>query len=972
MLHVFRFVLLASVIVGVFYCGFRVVIAESSVEVDIAMATSTERMSEVSTSTTQGYDQIVINEVLVQPRDGEKEWIELYNMSDVIIDIQGLTLSDEIGVIAIVSSTISPHEFVVIELPKSVLNNTGDGIFLRHKDELIDSLIYGNAKTEPRDSEKVPGVGQTITRQENGAFSIVSTPTKGAKNIFLEQIILESESNTSTVSSVTPSVVPKGAIIITEFLSDPTDEAEEFIELFNGSSERVDLTEWYIEDSGETKTILSGSIDANDFFIIEKPKGALNNTGDEIILYVRSGEVMDRVTYGTIDDGNVSDNAPVAKDPMSVARLPDATQTGNNSQDFSITTRITKGTKNIIISPVQTVTAVESTEEVIEKNIVITEIFPNPKGVDTEKEFIEIKNISTQDVDISGWKIGDSSKTRYVILVDVMRPGDRRVYYRKETKISLNNSGSDSVKLFTASGALADSVAYDGGVGEDESYSRGVDGAFVRTTAITPGEENIFVKKNHAPVAEVTLPKKSSVGEVIVFDASDTTDEDQDTLTFTWFVNNQKIAEGALAQYTFTDPGKHIVSLAVSDGVNDVVKEQKKIDVKQSETATILAGSGQFDTLIRVSEIFPDPEGSDTEEEFIELYNEGEYEVDISGWYIDDTEGGSRAFRVPDGTVIAPKQYMVFDRTLTGIALNNTNDSARLLFPDKTLAEEIIMSEVLEGAVFIKQGIGEWVWSSSGTPGEANIFTAIVVEMQKKKKIKGKDGKIISKTTIEDLREHEPGDLVMVQGTVAVKPGIFSTTVFYIVNRAGIQISMPKKLMPKIEVGDVVELTGVLSEIKGERRIGVKNKEDARIIRPGVVPEIQKEEIALLGEEKVGSLGMVEGEVMEKKGSTIYIDDGTDELSVVLPKGVKPKEAVTEGDIVRVAGIIRFKGEEVYIMPRTSDDIQKMGVATTTQGMEEEYIKEKKAYTPYVFMSGSTVGIVALVWYVRKKRTNVQ
>lgn len=971
MLHVFRFVLLTSIIVGVFYFSFKVVIAEDNIEVDIAIATSTVSISDTSTSTPWGYDQIIINEVSVQSLDGEKEWIELHNMSDLVITTPDLTLSDEIGVIAIVSSTIQPHEYLVIELSKSVLNNTGDGIFLRHKDLLIDSLIYGNAKTEPRDSEKVPGIGQTIARRENGAFIIVSTSTKGVKNIFLEQIIPEPESSTSTVSNLATPAVPKGTIIITEFVSDPTDEVEEFIELFNSGNEGVDLTEWYIEDSGETKTLLSGSIDANGFFIIEKPKGTLNNTGDEIILYTRSGEVMDRVAYGIIDDGNVGDNAPVAKDPMSVARGYDATQTGNNSQDFFVTTRITKGLKNIVISPAQTAATIESTEEVVEKMVIITEIFPNPKGVDTEKEFIEVKNSSTQDVDISGWKIGDSSKTRYVIPVDVMRPGDRRVYYRKETKISLNNSGSDSVKLFTVFGALADSVTYDGGVGEDESYARGVDGVFIRTTAITPGEENIFLKKNHAPEAEVVLPKKSSVGEMIFFDASDTTDEDQDALTFTWFVNNEKIAEGELVQYAFTDPGKYTVSLAVSDGVNEVVKEQKKIDIQPNELATVFAGSGQFDTSIHVSEIFPDPEGSDTEEEFIELYNAGEHEVDISGWYIDDAEGGSRAFRISDGMVIAPKQYIVFDRNQTGIALNNTSDSARLLFPDKTLVEEIIMPEVFEGVTFIKQESGEWMWSSSGTPGEINVYTAVVAEMQAKKKIKRKDGKIISKTTIGDLREHESGDLVMVQGTVAVKPGIFSTTVFYIVNRAGIQISMPKKLLPTLEVGDVVELTGVLSEIKGERRISIKNKEDIRIIRPGVVPEIQKEEIVALSEEKVGSLGMVEGEVMEKKGSTIYIDDGTDELSVVLPKGVKPKEAVTEGDVVRVAGIIRFKGEEIYLMPRMSDDIQKVGTVSTTQSIKEEYVKEKNAYTSYVFMSAGSVGIIALVWYVRKKRMNV-
>lgn len=952
------------------YIGFVDVVAEDTVSGEMVMSTSTESVIQISTSTPEVYQSIMINEVVVQPLEGEKEWIELHNASDAYVELAGLILRDEVGVIATVSSTIQPYGYEIIELSKSVLNNTGDGIFLYDNEHLIDAIIYGNAKSDVRDSEQAPGKGHSLVKTEQGDILITTQPTKGEKNIFINDAAIKEE-EAHTTSSIPHLIIQKGSIIINEFVSDPSDEAEEFIELFNGGNESVDITGWYLEDSGETKTVLSGSITAKNFFVIEKPKGALNNSGDQITLFSPDGKEIDRIAYGTIDDGNIADNAPIAKDPLSVARKVDGGVTGNNQEDFSLTEHITKGGANIIFLPIHRSNMNEEGGEVTDKQVLIYEIFPNPKGVDTEKEFIEIKNVSSTSLDLTGWKIGDNSKTRYIVPSMTITPGSSYVFFRKETKISLNNSGSDSVRLFTASGALADSVIYEGAVGEDESFARQAEGGFLWTTNITPGEENIFVRRNSAPEISMMFPDTGTVGETMILDASDTTDQDQDVLMFSWFINNEKIGDGELAHYTFSEPGKYTVSVAVNDGVNDIVREQKKIMISVPDTSLLLSGAGQFAKTIRVTEIFPDPEGSDTEDEFVELYNEGEYEVDISGWYIDDAEGGSRAFRIVEGTVIGPHQYMIFERIVTRIALNNTEDRVRLLFPDKTLAEEIILTEVVEGAAYTKQE-SAWVWSGVSTPGEMNNHVALAAEKKSSKKITGKDGKIILKTSIEEVREYEPGDKVMIQGTVAVKPGVFSSTIFYIVNRAGIQITMPKKILPHLEVGDIVEITGVLSDIKGERRIQVKNKEDIRIIRPGTVPEIPREEIVVFGEDKIGSLGMIEGEVVEKKGTNIYIDDGTGEMAAVIPKGVKFKEPIKEGDIVRVVGIIRFKGEEPYIMPRMIDDVQKVGVVTTTTDVVLHEEKEKNNSIPYYAITASGVGILGLARYLRKKRSAVQ
>ncbi len=917
---------------------------------------------------------IVINEIMVQPVEPEKEWVELYNVSGDVIDISGWTLSDEIGVIATASGTIAGHSFFVIELTKTALNNGGDGVFLKRNEEIIHKIIYGDAKTVDHDIESIPGIGKTIARNDAGTFFISQTTTRDSANnnslLMVPTSIMQPTTTAENVAPITevPLIIANGLIVINEFVSDPTDNADEFIELFNTGNESVNMSGWYIEDGSETKSFIEGTILPKGFFVIDKPKGILNNSGDEITLYTSEGQEIDRVVFGIWDDGNIMDNAPAAKDPNSTARRIDVENTLNNSIDFVVTNTATKGaTNNVSLVIVEHID--EAVEQVIDRRIIINEIFPNPKGSDSEGEFIELKNISSDSVTITGWKIGDSSKTRYTVPETKIMPGEYAVFFRKETKISLNNSGSEIIRLFTTTGALVDSGIYEGSVEEDESFARDGSGIFSWTTHITPGNENVIAIKNNAPEIVLSLPKTATVGESLLFDASDTVDQENDALTFSWFMGDEKIADGEVIQYTFATSGKHSIILQVSDaGKHEATKEMSitvKKEVVHDEKEAALAGIFT-ETAIAISEAYFDPEGSDAEEEFIEVYNGGDVEIDMSGWFIDDAEGGSKAFLIPDGIRIGPKQYFAFSRDMTNIALNNTDDSVRLLFPDKTVAEEVVVMDVQSGAVYMKDETGIWVWSGEPTPGEPNRFVVVMLDEQTKK-IKGKDGKIIIKTTIDGLKNRESGEVVMVQGTVAVKPGVFGTTMFYIVDKAGIQITLAKKYMPAIDIGDRVEVVGVLGEVKGERRIVAKKKEDVRLVHAGTAPEITKGDIISLGEEEIGSLVMIEGEVMEKKGMSFYVDDGTGEIVVTPAKGVKTKGVIKEGDIMRVSGIIRFKTDSVYLVPRINDDMQKIGSATSTIPELTIEKKEKKNMLPYIMITIGGVVCVSIIFLARKK-----
>ena len=75
---------------------------------------------------------VVINEFLVQPSNGNKDWVEIYNKSGFGVDISGWTLRDTTGTFYTIpaSTTIAASGFLVTPDFSNRLNDGGDKIYL--------------------------------------------------------------------------------------------------------------------------------------------------------------------------------------------------------------------------------------------------------------------------------------------------------------------------------------------------------------------------------------------------------------------------------------------------------------------------------------------------------------------------------------------------------------------------------------------------------------------------------------------------------------------------------------------------------------------------------------------------------------------------------------------------------------------------------------------------------------------------
>ena len=86
-------------------------------------------------------------------------------------------------------------------------------------------------------------------------------------------------------------------VVINEFSSNSDTE---WVELYNTTSNMIDLSGWGLQDEAQPLKILSGSIPASGYFIFENPSGWLNNSGSDTITLKDLGSVVvDSVHYGS-------------------------------------------------------------------------------------------------------------------------------------------------------------------------------------------------------------------------------------------------------------------------------------------------------------------------------------------------------------------------------------------------------------------------------------------------------------------------------------------------------------------------------------------------------------------------------------------------------------------------------------------------------------------------------------------------
>lgn len=115
----------------------------------------------------------------------------------------------------------------------------------------------------------------------------------------------------------------------------------------------------------------------------------------------------------------------------------------------------------------------------------------------------------------------------------------------------------------------------------------------------------------------------------------------------------------------------------------------------------------------------------DTDFDYIELYNAGDVDVDISDYYINDAliPTGTGAFRIPAGTIISAKGYYVVYQPELTVSISSGGENVSIANADETILCVVdCPASKTNGTTFgrVTDGVNIWHNGTEATPGASN------------------------------------------------------------------------------------------------------------------------------------------------------------------------------------------------------------------------------------------------------------
>jgi len=109
--------------------------------------------------------------------------------------------------------------------------------------------------------------------------------------------------------------------------------------------------------------------------------------------------------------------------------------------------------------------------------------------------------------------------------------------------------------------------------------------------------------------------------------------------------------------------------------------------------------------------------------DWIEVYNSGDVDMDISGYFLNDKDVADGGFAIPDGTIIKTNGFYVVDENESGIKVSSGGEDVSLSKPDKTVIDFTRTPDMSQnvGLTWAREidGDGEWMISNA-TKGASN------------------------------------------------------------------------------------------------------------------------------------------------------------------------------------------------------------------------------------------------------------
>ncbi len=809
--------------------------------------------------------------------------INVSSYIDTVNDVNGIKIRFTAYRSTSVGSITTSHDFLRVQVahtPASTSTSTSS-----------PTSTSTPTQTRTPTLTHTPTVSPTHTRTSTPTRTLTSTHTSTTA----PQVVLINEVVTDPQQDWNDSSGGDGVSFNATVGNGSITDTDEWIELYNAGSTAIDLTSgtgWvltitdsstdtinFLSSTGTAVFVLSngGSLNnfqAGEYLVIGNPPGTMNNDV-YIVLTNSSGTTIDDVELGNVSgvgtssDGASDGNATSVNDEA-VARVPNATDTNNHVNDFqkqkntigainsvastSTSTRTPTFTPTRTFTPTSTRTHTPVPTAYNARSVIINEVMWMGTPADSSDEWIELYNTTGSAINLSGWTLiingsgainlsGTIPASGYFLLE---RTNDSTVNDIAADLIYTGglSNGGDTILLNDPSGALIDSANSDGG-----AWPAGDDSARASMERISSGA-----------------------------------DTDGNWSTNYGHVTNGKDKNGNSLRAT---------------------PKQRNSNQVATPTPTAFARI----TSVRINEVVPNPSSdwtpygmSRTPAEFIELYNSGDQPVSLEGWMLDDGVGGSSPYTFPNGVIMQPGDFWEIYTSGLSISLNDDGDSARLLYPDGSVVDEVSWGSHIGDDRSLSRnpnGIGGWEVDWQPSPGMPNRPHGVG------SKYGPKPTPIIA--GIRQARAWDDGAWATLIGWVTGPHPLFGSRVIYIQDGSGVGIALylGSGTWPPMKPGQSLKAAGYLRTRNGERELYVRNswlfafEDQIKVLPP---TPIRTNEV---NDSTEGTLVSLTGRIVRVESNAFWIDDGSGPVRIFFRTSLEfemPK--VKRGQVWSIIGIV--------------------------------------------------------------------
>lgn len=370
---------------------------------------------------------------------------------------------------------------------------------------------------------------------------------------------------------------------------------------------------------------------------------------------------------------------------------------------------------------------------------------------------------------------------------------------------------------------------------------------------------------------------------------------------------------------------------------------------------------------ISLSELLPDPIGTDADGEFIELANAEAVAINLAGWKVTNSKTASYTF--PSVTIPA-NGFLAIPYQTSKVTLTNTGGTYVLFDASQTQIDAVTYGQTIEGKSYAKVN-GTWKWTTptpnvanlepiadaanptpttinsttpttsitdqtatptdsttptntistaspttaslttADAPATTNNFNNPAATQPASQPVCNCNTSNAGATTIDigDISNYGSGSKVIVEGMVTTPLGALSKTTFALEDYDGENgtIVRVRGTLPKLIVGQTILLSGVVRKSKTSSWLETSGKTIKKLGVGEISP--QSRDLADLADEDIGTLISIAGQLT--KGSSnwgqLTSEDGKNTIKLRLP--TSPLAIPSKSNIIATGVIRKFRGK---------------------------------------------------------------